>query len=227
MQNCPKCDHTLMDTDKFCANCGNFVREKHKTKKVIFVFIFMFIGALIIGFMKDAWRNNKTTEILEEPAVKTNEEYAKIFSDRKLEDISDLEIKTGLEVREYATVDESDVIRKMEFAYNNSYDTIIYIVETSYFPIADFDDDIIMDLGNDLKNETKELGQLDFVDITHEIGKKYYVLKIKYDYLDDSLHLSALYPLSKINGEYWGDRNGYVSARITKDRLKKAGYVLK
>lgn len=226
MKYCSRCGRNLKNNENFCPNCGNLAREDRKTKRAMF--IFMFVAFLILGFVREIGRDTttNTNDVVEETTIKINEEYAQIFADRKLKDVSDLEGKTGLEIREYATVDESDVVRKMEFAYN-SYDTIVYIVETAYFPISGFNDDEIKTFDNDLKNEIKELEQLDFVDIKYEIGKKYYVLKINYDYLDNTLNLTDLYPLSKINGEYWGDNSGYISARITKDRLRKAGYVLK
>ena len=229
MKCCRNCGQVLNGNEKYCPNCGNFVRKKGKMKYVLAVLIILIavclLGICLIIGLRGRKTSEKVTDIQEETTVSANVEYTKIFTDRKIEDSSDLEVMSGREYREYAVVDEEDVIRKMEFCYTN--DIILYIVETAYFPIEGYTENELDFFDDEIKNETKDLRKLSFVEIEREVRDEYYVLKISYKYLDNPSYVSALYPLSKINGQCWGDDSGYVLEGLTKARLKNAGYVKK
>ena len=226
MKFCPKCGKRLRTLDKYCPDCGNIMRENKKMQRVMYLVLFVICLGLFM--LQDMWREKNKTDVTDEANVTLNEEYTKIFSDRNIEDHSDLEVMEGRAYKEYAVIDEENVIRKMEFAYTVENDTILDIVETAYFPITSYSPEEVKEFDNEIKKEVEELEKLSFVETEHEITKRYYILKISYKYLDDPSHVSVLSPLSKINSESWCyDDKGVVSAMLTEFELQYAGYVKK
>ena len=225
MKNCPKCGKNLKTLDKYCPDCGSF--EDKNIEIQIVMYIVIFVVCLGLFMVQDMWRDKNKTDVTEESRT-VNEEYTKIFLDRNIEDHSDLEVMEGREYKEYAVIDEENVIRKMEFAYTAENDTVLDIVETAFFPITSFSTEEIKEFDNEIKKDVEELEKLSFVETEHEITKRYYILKISYKYLDDPSHVSVLSPLSKINSESWCyDDKGVVSAMLTEFELQYAGYVKK
>ena len=220
MKYCPRCGRNLKNTENFCPNCGNLAREDHKTKRA--TFIFMFVAFLIIGLIREVGRDTNISDVVEETTVKINEEYAQVFADRDLEDVSDLEIMSGRQNREHVNVDESGIVGKIEYSY--THDVILYIVETTYYPMEGFGRDGIKQFDSDIKAETKELNELNFVDITYEMKDDYYMLKVYYRYCDNPSYLSALNETGIV---WWAGDFNYIPAREMKRALEEFGYIMK
>ena len=219
MKCCRNCGQVLNGNEKYCPNCGNFIRKKCKIHcaliaSIILVAVCLLGISLIIGLY-----GRKTSE---QVTVSANEEYTKIFVDRNIEDSSDLEVMSGREIREYVTVDDAGIVGKIEFAYVDN--AIIYVVETCYYPMEGFNKRGIKNFDRDIKAETKELDELDFVDITYEMKDDYYMLKVNYKYVDNYANLSALEETGIV---WWAGEADYVSTRAMKDALRDAGYILK
>lgn len=223
MKYCPRCGRNLKETEKFCPNCGSLAHEDRKAKRALFICIAL--CSLMISLftnLSDRESSEQVTDTQEVVTVKANEEYTKIFSDRHIEDTSDLERLSGRRYGEYVCVDEEDNIYKVEFSHVG--DTILYLVDTSYFPIRGLDRDELKEFDDEIKNETKELEELGFVEVTREVRNRHYMLKISYKYLDNPENLAAL---SEINSKQWGEGVDILSARLTKEGLKEDGWVKK
>ena len=219
MKCCRNCGQVLNGNEKYCPNCGNFIRKKYKIQSFLVVSIVLIAVSLLGISLIIGLYGRKTSE---QVTVSANEEYTKIFKDRNIEDSSDLEVMSGREIREYVTVDDAGIVGKIEFAYVDN--AIIYVVETCYYPMEGFNKRGIKNFDRDIKAETKELDELDFVDITYEMKEDYYMLKINYKYVDNYANLSALEETGIV---WWAGEADYVSARAMKDALRDAGYILK
>lgn len=159
-------------------------------------------------------------EIASEPEVAlptVNPDYEDIFLSRYIIDMPSLFF--GLESDAFAIVTDEGIIEKLEFGYDG--DVVKEMVDTIYFPFADYTDDQKAETENALKEAYAGIAAIDFCTADYQMLGDYYRITFTFKGLDNADHVQVLSDVGMISTA----NVDYISMKASEEGLLSTGYV--
>ena len=189
---------------------------------VVALFALIIVGSIIfavVGFSDsttsdDSSYSSDISAITDTP----NAEYTAIFTDNNI--IEAPAVFIGLDSRAFAIIDDDGMIEKMEFGYDG--DKIKELVNTIYYPIGDYTDDVITVLDETFRETFAPAEELDCCTVTYEQTADYYIITV---HSIDLNNISNLTKLSDAGVITYDGFAAYLSIDVTADNLTSQGYV--
>ncbi|MBQ8057444.1 MAG: zinc-ribbon domain-containing protein [Ruminococcus sp.] len=160
---------------------------------VVFVLSIIGIVALIVSNVStdtDNYTSDGVT-LFDDSVTASNTpsaEYTAIFEDNNIAQAP--AVFVGLDSRAFACIDSDGMIENMEFGYDG--DTIKELVDTIYYPINDYSDDVLSVLDESFKESFAPADELDCCTVTYSKTADYYIITVHSTDLDNVLNLTDL-----------------------------------